>query len=140
MIKVITLIASIFVVTNVHFVRHQENCDLNIPSGNWTAKTINGEEGIYGNTNVVINKNGNDVISISDFSAGYLNALDFGSEHPIDIRLSCDYEIIPLNKSTEFGNLDIIGGNYNSESQILTLEWSLTDNYLKEKSEFQFKN
>lgn len=113
-------------------------CSTPIPDQIWEgATTKNAGDYIGSNNNISITAIDSVTYEVSDFSAGFLDELEFGIDNPLQFELNCDDTIKPTSLTTNFGALEVHGGSWNVETGEILLDWSLTDNGLTEQSIFR---
>ena len=116
----------------------ETNCAAAIPIGNWTGETVLLVGGFKGRSSgITLSSSGTDSYTISDFTAGFLDEIGFGTDHPLTFTLACDNTVISDDIDTKFGQLLIHGGSWDPSTRKLTLLWELTQNSLSEQSIFE---
>lgn len=128
------VLLAIICVTNVPA---SAQCTITLPSGSWTGATQLGAGGLHEtNSAVSINSLGNNQFEVSDFSAGLIDHFGFSASNPVTIEIDCNNQVLSTSKTTDFGTCNITGGSWDAANATLTLEWSIVENRITEKSVF----
>lgn len=119
-----------------------DSCHLDIPAdGSWTGETLNNTGGKTGHSNnILVEKKGELSFSISDFSAGLLDQLGQGTQHVVVITFDCDGEVIPTNFTSDWGEVSISGGYWDTTKSEITFHWDIPFNKISETSVITFNN
>jgi hypothetical protein len=112
------------VVTFFAFILNAQNCELNIPGGNWQGTTTNTSSSVQ----VSVQAN---TVEISDFTAGLFTKYGYSGQS-ITIEFDCDGDLIAKQITSQFGAIDLASGEWNIDEKIIIINWSIITNKIDE--------
>lgn len=114
-------------------------CNNKLPdNSSWTARSTGKTKYKNGHSSgVKITLTGSGKIKLDDLSAGFFEANGIRYKMAAELELSCDAQIVPVKIESDFGECQVEGGTWNSETNTLTIRWRIAKNGLNEVSTFQ---